>query len=160
MASLQINSQRAQIEAYQRQQASMLADFIASRIKVNRRARECYAFTDPSTGAPSVGVDANPSECIAFGTTATRQIADSDIAQWDLLIEGAGVELAGADVGAMQGARACIWMSPTADAATITVAWQGEFDAGSPPNPCGAGLYGEEGQRRVFERRIEFADMT
>lgn len=162
LAGLQIASQKQEIEAYQQEQAMMLADYIVERMKLNRRARECYGFTNETDGAPFVGQGgATPPPCTAFGTSATRALADSDITAWHLMLNGVIEQLDGANVGAAQGAAGCIWFNTAGDVATVTVAWQGEFETeGHSGNNCAQGMFGKASLRRVIERRVEFADLS
>jgi type IV pilus assembly protein PilV len=134
-AGLQARLQLADMEAYQRAQALILADDIASRIATNRAHAAAYV-----TGA------GNPlgagMVCPIPGSSATLE--QTDAAQWCNALQGVA-EVAGTRVGAMLGARGCV---ETLGLATnkeylVTVAWQGLAPISAPPTSiaCGANLY-------------------
>jgi type IV pilus assembly protein PilV len=134
-AGLQARLQLADMEAYQRAQALILVDDIASRIATNRANAAAYV-----TGA------ANPlgtgMVCPTPSTTATLQQIDAT--QWCNALQGVA-EVAGAGkIGAMLGARGCVEsISTTTQEYLVTVAWQGMVPISAPPTSvgCGANLY-------------------
>jgi type IV pilus assembly protein PilV len=132
-AGLQARLQLADMEAYQRAQALILVDDIASRIATNRAHAAAYI-----TGA------GNPlgtgMACPIPGSSATLQ--QTDAAQWCNALQGAA-EVAGAGkIGAMLGARGCVESLPYNEY-LVTVAWQGMAPVSAPPTSvtCGANLY-------------------
>lgn len=133
MAGLQSRLQLSEMEAYQRSQALLLLNDMASRIAVNRNAADSYV-----TGANNpVGVGINCPTSIA-----SRR--DIDMGEWCNALQGAA-ETAGPDadrVGAMIGGRGCI-ESLAEGEYMITVAWQGLGPLSAPPASvaCGAGSY-------------------
>lgn len=135
-AGLQARLQLADMESYQRAQALVLMDDIASRIATNRANAAAYV-----TGA------ANPlgtgTACPILGSPATLQQTDS--VQWCNALKGAA-ELAGTTkLGAMLGARGCVEaLTPTTNNEyLVTVVWQGLAPVSAPPAniACGANLY-------------------
>lgn len=154
LIGVMIQSQRAQLESYQRAQAMLLVQDMAARINSNRRAADCYGSgdtfgTDKDTGSIAVAGCAvgGPAEIAAREGRATI-----DLQEWNDLLLGTAETDATGNVGAMLGARGCI----TKDAATgvfqISVAWQGSQAAGAPPAgiTCGTGSYGaDDAQRRA-----------
>jgi type IV pilus assembly protein PilV len=133
-AGLQARLQLADMEAYQRAQALILVDDIASRIATNRANSAAYV-----TGA------GNPlgsgMACPTPSTTATLQQIDA--AQWCNALQGVA-EVAGANIGAMLGARGCVEsISTTTKEYLVTVAWQGMAPISAPPTSvgCGVNLY-------------------
>jgi type IV pilus assembly protein PilV len=131
-AGLQARLQLADMESYQRAQALVLLDDIASRMASNRGNAAAYV-----TAAGPLGTGA---ACPVPGATPTLQQTDS--AQWCNALLGA-LEVAGATkVGAALGARGCV-AQVAPNEYLVTVAWQGLTPVAAPPASvaCGAGLY-------------------
>jgi type IV pilus assembly protein PilV len=129
MAGLQSRLQLSEMEAYQRSQALLLLNDMASRIAVNRNAADSYV-----TGANSpVGVG---STC----TTSTSSRRDIDMGEWCNALQGAAetVGTGSNRVGAMIGGRGCI-ESVAEGEYMITVAWQGLGPVSAPPASVGCG---------------------
>jgi type IV pilus assembly protein PilV len=156
LAALQGTAQQAEMESYQRSQALILLEDMASRLRANRAERDSYVLADPvGTGSAGAGCD---------GTTACR-----DIQTWhEQLLGAAETQGAGPNNqrGAMIGARGCI--TGGGRAYTVTVAWQGivvdnqELDslpANDPrrSNGCGQGMYGPDAQRRIVSAPVRFS---
>jgi type IV pilus assembly protein PilV len=136
-AGLQARLQLADMESYQRAQALVLLDDIASRIATNRANAAAYV-----TGAGNP-LGTGMVACPIPGSPATLQQTDS--VQWCNALKGAA-ELAGATkLGAMLGARGCVEaLTPiTNNEYLVTVAWQGLAPVSAPPAriACGANLY-------------------
>lgn len=133
LAGLQARLQSSEMEAYQRSQALILLNDMASRIAANRANAATYV-TGAST--PLGGAAACPT------ATDTRQQADAG--EWCNALQGAGETLGGGSVGAMVGGRGCVEAIPGADEEyLITVAWQGLTPISAPPASvaCGLNLY-------------------
>lgn len=157
LAGLQTRAQTAEREAYQRAQALILIDDMVSRIRSNREAARCYETTS------YIGNGNDPAACSGWGTSSTRALADSDLNDWDQLLEGSAETLDGAQVGAMTGARGCVTYDGTVEPPqyTITVAWQGEVATVAPESDCAAGEYGTDDRlRRVVQTTIAFAKLN
>ncbi len=136
-AGLQARLQLADMEAYQRAQALILVDDIASRIATNRANAAAYV-----TGAGNP-VGAGMTTCPVPASPATLEQTDS--VQWCNALRGVA-EVAGANkVGAMLGARGCVEILGAAanKEYLVTVAWQGLAPVSAPPASiaCGANLY-------------------
>ncbi|MGB5131873.1 MAG: prepilin-type N-terminal cleavage/methylation domain-containing protein, partial [Steroidobacteraceae bacterium] len=119
-----------QMESYQRSQALILLNDMATRIALNRNDVGNYL-----TGGTPLGVG----QPCPVGT-ATRQ--EADLAEWCAALQGAG-ELLGANlVGAMVGGRGCI-DDIGGGRYLVSVAWQGQAPISAPPAglTCGANLY-------------------
>lgn len=131
LAGLQTRLQSSEMEAYQRAQALILLDDMASRIATNRINAASY-IVGPTT--PLGGTAACPT------TTATQQ--QTDAGEWCNALKGAGETQSGNNVGAMIGGRGCV-ESISGDQYLITVAWQGMAPISAPPDSvaCGQGLY-------------------
>jgi type IV pilus assembly protein PilV len=133
-AGLQARLQLADMEAYQRAQALILVDDIASRIATNRANAAAYV-----TGA------GNPLGMACSTPASPATLEQTDAAQWCNALRGVA-EVAGASkVGAMLGARGCVEILglATNKEYLVTVAWQGLAPISAPPTSiaCGANLY-------------------
>lgn len=160
LAGLQLRAQRAELESYQRVQALILLEDMANRLRSNPGAARCYE-TDGTGGETFIGVGDDPADCAGWGTTATRARADSDLDEWDALLEGGAETLDGIRVGSMTGARGCVTYDGANDVYTVSVAWQGEIETVAPPaaNICGQGEYGDAKLRRVVAQRVTLPDL-
>lgn len=138
LAGLQTRLQSSEIEAYQRSQALILLNDMASRITSNRVNAASYAAAAPTT-APLGGTGACPT------TTATPQ--EIDAGEWCNALQGAGeTDVDDNNVGAMVGGRGCvekITSSAGEREYRVTVAWQGLTPISAPPAgiTCGQGSY-------------------
>jgi len=162
LVGLQARVQVLQIESYQRAQALMLLDDMASRIANNRNNAATYATG--TTGSPTpVGAGMT---CPATSTTDRR---DADISEWCNALQGAS-ELQGTNnVGAMVGGRGCV-EDLTNGRFLVTVAWQGLVPISTPPAgvACGRDLYnGGTGSscigdlcRRVVTTVVQIANLN
>jgi type IV pilus assembly protein PilV len=145
-----------QMESYQRSQALILLNDMASRISLNRNA-----VADYLTGGP-LGVGG---ACPAAGPT--RQ--EADLNEWCNALQGAAEVLGANQVGAMVGGRGCIEDIGGGEY-LVTVAWQGQAPIAAPPASvgCGANLYnGAVGTpcvndlcRRVVTTVVRIATLT
>ena len=147
LIGVMIQSQRAQLESYQRVQALTLVQDMAARINANRLAADCYQVA--SLGTDFAGTP-DASGC-ASGSTDQKTRATKDLTDWNSLLKGAA-EMSGANqVGAILGARGCITKDADTGVFQIAVAWQGNQTGGAPPAgvTCGNGSYGDDGQRRA-----------
>jgi type IV pilus assembly protein PilV len=150
LIGVMIESQRAQLEAYQRAQALLLVQDMASRINGNRLAADCYAqavvFGTGNAAAPSAAT-------CGVGSASQKARATQDLVEWQNLLLGSTevVNGGGTNVGAMLGARGCISKDATTGVFLVSVAWQGNQTLGGPPAgiTCGTGSYGAESQRRA-----------
>lgn len=128
MAGLQMRMQVSEIESYQRSQALLLLDDMASRMAVNRNNVAGYLATatyGSGTTCP----------------TATTTTAQRDLKEWCEALQGASVTLDGAKVGGLVGGRGCITQHDSDY--MVTVVWQGMTPISAPPASvtCGAGEY-------------------
>ena len=118
-----------QTESYQRSQALILLNDMASRIQLNRNNADDYVTVAPVGTGMACPVGA-----------ATRQ--EADVSEWCLALQGAAELLGANQVGAMVGARACV-ENIGVNEYLVTVAWQGMAPLSAPPAGvgCGAALY-------------------
>ncbi|MBC9251469.1 type IV pilus modification protein PilV [Pseudomonas alcaligenes] len=135
---LQSRLQESELESYQRSQALLLLDDMASRLAANRNAADDYVT---GSSSPLGGSSTCPA------TTTTQQ--QRDAAEWCAALQGAG-ELNGTSrVGAMIGGRGCV-ESLGSGQYLVTVAWQGIGPLAAPPAgvSCGRNAYnGATGSR-------------
>lgn len=149
LVGVMIQSQRAQLESYQRMQALLLVQDMVARINGNRVAADCYvqaaALGTGNTAAPALGVCAYDPLASPQGARALQ-----DLAQWKDLLLGSAEVSNGDKVGGILGARGCVTKDPDG-VFQVAVVWQGMQTGGAPPAgiACGSGQYGDEGQRRA-----------
>ena len=174
LAGLMVQSQRSEMESYQRVQALILLQDMAGRVNANRNIASCYAITTSfASGSPNLGASPTlpgilPLTC-GSGTATQNAQYTADMTAWHNSLLGAAESGSGA-VGAMIGARGCIsYSGATADLIkdkngtdiagtgiyTIAVAWQGlgatyaPAPVDAPAMRCGFNQYGAETQRRI-----------
>ena len=139
IAGLETRLQSAEMEAYQRAQALILLDDMASRIATNRTNAAAYI-----TGAGNpLGVG---TACPT--TTATQQ--QRDAGEWCNALQGAAETAGQPKVGVMIGGRGCvegIFGGGGISEYLVTVAWQGLGPVSAPPASvaCGQGSYDNAG---------------
>lgn len=159
LAGLQMRLQSSEMEAYQRAQALVLLNDMASRIAANRNNAASYAT---GTVTPLGGTADCPT------TTATRQQIDAG--EWCNALKGAGETLGTSDVGAMIGGRGCVEDLGSGEY-LVTVAWQGMTPISAPPASvaCGKNLYDSDAAgsactgdlcRRVITTVVRIGNLT
>lgn len=174
LAGLMVQSQRSEMESYQRVQALILLQDMAGRVNANRNVAICYAITTTfASGSPNLGASPTipgtiPPACVN-GTATQRAQYTADMTAWHNLLLGAAESGSGA-AGAMIGARGCISYGGTTTEVndvnankivgsgiyTIAVAWQGLGETyapapiDAPAMNCGKNQYGTtNAQRRI-----------
>lgn len=131
VVGLQARMQISEVESYQRSQALVLLNDMASRLEANRNNAASYATSNSSLGTGN--------SC-SYSSSSTRQVQDS--CEWSNALQGASETSGGSKVGAFIGGRGCV-----ADLGNntymITVAWQGLGPVSAPPASvtCGQGSY-------------------
>ena len=153
LAGLQVRALTSQMEAYQRSQALILLKDMADRIEENRINAANYVTTTP------LGTD--------FGTCAASGVGSAgDLCEWhNALLGAAEVDSSGNKVGAMIGARGCIYQTAAAASGVpgeflVAVAWQGLNNTAAPAVDCGINEYGNEALRRVVTLPISIANLN
>jgi type IV pilus assembly protein PilV len=144
LAGLQSRALTSQMEAYQRSQALILLKDMADRINANRSDAASYVAT-LGTGAA----------CPAAGLT----VASVDLNEWCEALLGAAEVQGGANIGAMIGARGCIYQTVAPAEYLVAVAWQGFNSTAIPAIDCGEDQYGDETKRRVVALPLTIADL-
>lgn len=130
LAGLQSRMLLSEEESYQRAQALILLDDMASRINVNRSMAADYVAAAGEVGA---GMTC-PTDA------ATRP--EMDAAVWCRALQGAAERSSNKDVGAVIGGRGCVQSLPDNEY-MVTVAWQGLTPVSAPPASvaCGQDQY-------------------
>ena len=161
IAGLMAQGQRASFEAYQRQQALMLANDMAERIKANRAGVDATEVATTYVAAVPLGTPAGTGtrfDDLRAGTTTncalssvtctTSQAVTYDAALWDGLLAGGAAETeraTGDALGPLLSPRGCIQtLATTACPACggppasrqitsrVSVAWQGNYSTAAP----------------------------
>jgi type IV pilus assembly protein PilV len=142
LAGLQARLQVSEMESYQRAQALILLNDMASRLSANRT--EALSYVTGSDNPLGAGMDC---------PTTTTTTAQNDLHEWCLALQGAAETLEGEDeedttrVGAMIGGRGCIENLDAGGSKygpfLVTVAWQGMAPISAPPSSvaCGKNAY-------------------
>lgn len=156
LAGLQARALTAQMEAYQRSQALILLKDMVDRINANRANATAYI-----TGATPRGTGFNGSAVLDCTSLTGSGL---DLCEWHNALLGAAETQGANKVGAMIGARGCVYQIAAGSAGVppeylVAVAWLGMNSTFAPTINCGAGLYGNEALRRVVALPISIAYM-
>ena len=149
LAGLQLRALSSQMESYQRSQALILLRDMAGRIDNNRVNAASYITTTPlGTGSASC--------------TATGAGSAADLCEWNNALLGTAEVNSLGNVGAMIGARGCIYQISAAASGVpaqylVAVAWQGLTPTAAPAVACGQNQYGNEALRRVVTFPLSIA---
>lgn len=138
LAALQGKAQKAEMESYQRSQALILLQDMASRLRANRNERTSYITAG----------------CAATCSSVPATPAARDLCEWANALAGSGETLGGQSVGAMLSGCGCI--TESGGEFVVSVAWQGLATVGIPAttNNCGSDIP----NRRVMSVPIRFFD--
>lgn len=134
MAGLQSRLQVAEMEAYQRAQALVLLNDMASRVSTNRSGASAYSAT--AVGPSSV--------CATDFAGTTMPLIDKR--EWCNAMQGAAELMGTSKVGTVIGGRGCVESLGNGEY-MVTVAWQGLVPISAPPSTvtCGSGQYNTGG---------------
>jgi type IV pilus assembly protein PilV len=162
LAGLMVQSQRAELESYQRVQALVMLQDMVDRINANRAVASCYAFTDATSGAPYLGSSTAVTPTCVTGSIEASGRAVQDMTDWSNLLLGAAEVSGGSNVGAMQGARGCVSVAATTPPTyRVSVSWQGLNDTAAPAlSNCGKNQYGTEAKRRTVTTTLRVATLN
>jgi type IV pilus assembly protein PilV len=134
LLEMQSNLHKSEMESYQRTQAVILVNDMASRITTNRANAPDYV-----TAAPlGVGED-----CDALPVSNLQEV---DTAEWCNALQGASELQGGTSIGAMVGGRGCVEeVGVGSKEFMVTVVWQGLTPISAPPASvsCGVNSYNE-----------------
>ena len=126
LAGLQVRLQESEMESYQRSQALILLNDMASRITTNRTAASSYVTSAPL----GVGVTC---------PTAVATQQQRDLNEWCNALQGASETSGTSKLGAMIGGKGCV-ESLGSGQYMVTVAWQGSVGIAAPPSSVSCGL--------------------
>ena len=174
LLGMQSRMSNAEVEAYQRAQATLLVADMADRMRASPFAacsstiatdaqrNTCMANRLQAyvTNSPLGTGDNQPADCSSQAIGSAR-----DECEWSNALKGAAeTNAASVNVGAMAGARGCIEEmqapDPSAGVCTpgiyrVSAVWQGLNATVAPSISCGAGSYGSnESLRRVIAARV------
>jgi type IV pilus assembly protein PilV len=159
MFGLQSRATVVEIEAYQRAQALALLKDMESRIRTNR-AQFDTTFREGYADAADPAVFGTGSEVDCEGATGALR----EVCQWSDSLLGAAETAAGANTGAMIGARGCVLAQalPAEDAVAeffVVVVWQGMSATADPPDgtpgdTCAGDVDYGDGLRRAVSSRV------
>jgi type IV pilus assembly protein PilV len=163
LLGMQVRSQQAELETYQRAQALVLLQDMVDRINGNRIAAKNKSYVTTS----ALGGGGALADCATLSGVALDQC------EWGNLLRGAAEVTVGGNctttsgtdcAGAMLGARGCVVYDaaseivdgtgatvPGTGIQMVTVAWQGVGKSFTPndANLCGRGLYPDPSMRRL-----------
>ncbi len=162
LVGVMIQSQRSQVESYQRIQALMLVQDMASRLNANKAVSTCYALSG-FVGTSGMTIPAASACTVTAGTADQKARVVADLTDWNNLLLGSA-ELSGTDkVGSVLGARGCITKDAAGELFQLTVAWQGSGATAAPPAgvTCAQGEYGtDDAARRAVSLTVQLAALS
>lgn len=155
LAGLQSKIQLAEMESFQRGQATLLLSDMNERISANRANADLYF---QAASSPVGTGDTQPEDCttVAAGTAF-------DICEWSNALKGASEKMGATNTGAMLGGRGCVTQVQAPNPAAgvcqpgvfrITVVWQGMNPTTVSPLTCGQGSYNPDTTRRAISSLI------
>lgn len=160
LVGLMLQSQRSQMESYQRVQALVVLQDMVSRINTNRKAAACYAVTTAADGSPFLGTGSALTPACAVGTAEQQARAVQDMTEWHNLLLGSTEKSGTSDVGTMLGARGCVQLV-SAGVYQVSVVWQGHGKTAAPAGvSCATGRYGDDAQRRAVTVPLQIASLS
>lgn len=148
LVGVMVQSQRSQVDAFQREQALLLAQDMVNRMAVNKSVAGCYVL------ATYLGVDqATPpaDTTCASGTAAQKTRFANDMSEWLSMLQGAGTSAGTSSIGGVPDARGCVTQDATTGIYQVSVAWQGSAATSAPPAgiTCGSTKYSPDTSRRA-----------
>ena len=147
VAAVQARMHLAEMEAYQRAQATILLRYMTDRINANRKNAAQYVTADAE------GIDKGLQDCSA------KVGAARDLCEWSNMLAGAGETLNGQRVGTLSAARGCVAViDAVAKRYSVALVWQGFTSTTAPTaTQCGAGAYADDRKRRAMIAPIAIA---
>ena len=132
LAKLEINFQVTEMESYQRSQAMLLMKDMVNRVNTNRKLATTYV----TSSAQGTGMTCPT-------TTSSSTLAQVDLAEWCLALQGAAEVIGTNKTGSIIGARGCVQQLTNPNEYMVTVAWQGMVPLVAPATSvaCGVGQY-------------------
>ena len=162
LAGLQGRALTSQMESYQRSQALILLKDMGDRIGANRSNAAAYITNASGVTPVPRGTGYNGS---SLQDCSGMSGSNLDLCEWhNALLGSAEVQSGVGNVGAMVGARGCVYQftAPASGVAArymVAVAWQGLNRTKAPEIDCGEDAYGNDALRRVVTLPITIADL-
>ena len=150
LAGFVVRATTLSTDSIQRARAAVLVNDMAARISDSKAIATNFVRLDG--GTPQL-FGANVASCVGLAD------ADLQLCQWNNLLAGANDGGSGARA---LGYRGCVTRDPALNPNlyTITVTW-GSLTPGAPPaDACGAGVFGDDSQRRVLRLQVRVATLT
>ncbi len=146
LAGFVIKATALSVDATQRVRAAALLNDMAGRIANNKTNAAAYV----SAAAHGAAME----NCGALAAGAPR-----DLCEWNNLLAGSNDAQAGGNA-AFLGFRGCISQpNPLDPAFVVTVAFGSIAQATPPADLCGAGVFGDDAQRRVIRTQVRVANL-
>jgi type IV pilus assembly protein PilV len=174
LAGLQARALNAEIEAASRGQALALANDLAERMAANLAAVKNPSGTatyNMHSGGTTTVFDSAANTLTVYGTGSANThttaagcagetvMAVRDLCEWDLALKGISeASSGGAKIGAMSGARGCVFQQ-AASVYEVDVVWQGRDATGAVASDLTCGSTAIASKRRGVSRRIRVADL-
>lgn len=172
LIGLQVRMQQAELESYQRAQALVLLNDMVDRIRAHHITAACFSFS-AADGTGWLGTNATATPACAVSNANDNAMAVAAMNEWNSLLLGAAESKGGVSVGAMLGARGCVFYDPTTALLdptgvaipgtglfTVSIAWQGTVDTFAPTVNCANGQYsGGEVRRRLVSTSLRLAEL-
>lgn len=155
LAGLQSKIQLAEMESFQRAQATLLLSDMIERVSANRDNAASYSL---AASSPVGTGDTQTTNCTTVAAGSTR-----DICEWSNALKGASEKINSANTGAMLGGRGCVTQVQAPDPAAgvclpgvyrVTVVWQGMNQTTASSLTCGQGSYTPDTTRRAISSQI------
>ena len=149
LAGLQSKIQLAEMESFQRAQATLLLSDMVERISTNRADAASYVVAAPLVGTG----DTQPADCTTLAVGFSR-----DVCEWSNALKGASEQINSTNTGAMLGGRGCIAQVQAPDSTAgvclagvyrVTVVWQGMNPTAPSALTCGQGSYTPTTRRAI-----------
>ena len=151
LASLQGRAHTSELESYQRGQALILLQDMASKMEGNGANAASYV-----TGAVGTSTT-DAADCTTLGTRAAVDKCD-----WSKALKGSSETQGGSTTkqGAMINGRGCVATTAVTDVYMVSVVWQGLTATAVPTTTCGTGSYDSEASRRAVTTIVRIPDLS
>lgn len=163
LAGLQVRALNAEIESVSRGQAMLMVNELADRIESNLANISGYNQSGVTfgTGHTNTCVSANPGSLTAQASCcrAITNIANRDLCEWDLALQGIGTSSGANKLGGLGQARGCVALTATANVYQVDIVWQGRDATGAVPSDVTCGSTAITTRRRAVTRRVRDADL-
>jgi len=162
LIGLLVQSQRSQMESYQRVQALIMLDDMVNRINANRKGATSYVTSSSvSSSAQFLGTSRTFTlpGCSEPTTTVAARAA-CDLNEWDQLLLGSAETMASNKAGGILGARGCVELV-AAGVYRVSVTWQGNSKTVAPAGiSCATGQYGDDTLRRGVSVDVQITSLS